>query len=98
MVGGGLHHWVVDLPAAVDNLANMLKPGGRLMMLEPNRAFALEGARRLWYRLDKYFDAATERALTPSEFLAHAGARVIPAKGAYHGGAGEFFVSPDSVV
>jgi hypothetical protein len=41
------------------------------MMLEPNRAFALEGVRRLWYRLDKYFDAGTERALTPSELLAH---------------------------
>src|SRR5262249_56477523 len=90
MVGGGLHHWVVDLPAAVDNLAAMLRPGGRLMMLEPNRAFALEGARRLWYRLDRDFNAATERALTPSELLAHAGARFVPEKVAYYGGPGYF--------
>ena len=93
MVVGGLHHCVVDLPAAVDNLANMLKPGGRLMMLEPNCAFALEGARRLWYRLDKYFDAATERALTPSELLEHAGARFIPERIAYYGGPGYFLIS-----
>jgi SAM-dependent methyltransferase len=93
MVVGGLHHCVVDLPAAVDNLANMLRPGGRLMMLEPNRAFALEGVRRVWYRLDKYFDAATERALTPLELLAHAGARFIPERLAYYGGPGYFLIS-----
>ena len=93
MVVGGLHHCVVDLPVAIDNLANILNPGGRLMMLEPNRAFALEGARRLWYRLDKYFDAATERALIPSELLAHAGARFIPERVAYYGGPGYFLIS-----
>jgi len=97
MVVGGLHHCVVDLPAAVDNLANMLNPGGRLMMIEPNRTFALERARRLWYRLDKYFDAATERALTPSELLEHAGARFIPERLAYYGGPGYFLISQSLV-
>jgi SAM-dependent methyltransferase len=93
MVVGGLHHCVVDLPAALDNLANVLRPGGRLLMLEPNRAFALEGVRRLWYRLDRYFDAATERALTPAELLEHAGARFIPERVAYYGGPGYFLIS-----
>jgi SAM-dependent methyltransferase len=93
MVVGGLHHCVVDLPAALDNLANMLKPGGRLLMLEPNRAFVLEGVRRLWYRLDRYFDAATERALTPSELLEHARARFIPEWVAYYGGPGYFLIA-----
>jgi SAM-dependent methyltransferase len=93
MVVGGLHHCVADLPAVLANLATMLKPGGRLLMLEPNRAFALDGVRRLWYRLDRYFDAATERALTPSELLKHAGARFIPERVAYYGGPGYFLIS-----
>jgi SAM-dependent methyltransferase len=78
MVVGGVHHCVADLPTVLHNLANMLKPGGRLLMLEPNRAFVLEVARWLWNRLDKYFDAATERALTHSELVERAGAQFIP--------------------
>jgi len=70
---------------------------GRFVMLEPNRAFALEGVRRLWYRLDKYFDAGTERALTPLELLAHAGARFIPERLAYYGGPGYFLISQSLV-
>jgi len=93
MVVGGLHHCVTDLPTALSNIAMMLKPGGRLLMLEPNRAFVLELARRLWYHLDKYFDAATERALIHSELLALAGPRFVLEKLTYYGGPGYFLIS-----
>jgi len=64
MIFGGLHHCVADIPATLTNISNLLKPGGMFLMLEPNRCFFLEVARKLWYRMDdKYFDAATEAAL-----------------------------------
>jgi SAM-dependent methyltransferase len=93
MVVGGLHHCVADLPTVLHNLANMLKPEGCLLMLEPNRAFALELARRLWYRLDKYFDATTERAIAYSELVEQAGAQFTPERVAYYGGPGYFLIS-----
>lgn len=64
MIWGGLHHCVSDLPTTLRNVAAILKPNGRFIMLEPNADFVLNGVRRLWYRLDRYFDAKTEDALT----------------------------------
>lgn len=63
MIIGGLHHCVADLPRTLENIAGLLKPGGILMFNEPNRRFFLEAVRRLWYRLDKTFDADSEAAL-----------------------------------
>jgi SAM-dependent methyltransferase len=69
VVIGGLHHCVVDLAAAIDNLAALLKPGGTLLMMEPSADSVLEGLRQRWYRHDRYFDAPTERALSHDELL-----------------------------
>jgi SAM-dependent methyltransferase len=60
---GGIHHCIADLPATLGNVAAMLKPGGWLFMMEPNKSYVLEGLRRLWYRKDRYFDAESEEAL-----------------------------------
>lgn len=59
MVIGGLHHCIADLPGTFSTIAGILRPGGLLLMCEPNRHYLLEGARRLWYRFDKYFDDQT---------------------------------------
>src|SRR5262245_36293910 len=56
MVVGGLHHCVSDLPATLRTIAGIVRPRGLLLMFEPNREYLLEGARRLWYRLDRYFE------------------------------------------
>jgi ubiquinone/menaquinone biosynthesis C-methylase UbiE len=63
MIIGGLHHCVADLEGTFRTIAGMLEPGGMLLMCEPNQRYLLEGARKLWYRLDGYFDEHTEEAL-----------------------------------
>ena len=61
---GGLHHCVVNLPAALETISHMVKPGGSLLMFEPNADYLLQFARSIWYRFDGYFDADTEAALS----------------------------------
>jgi ubiquinone/menaquinone biosynthesis C-methylase UbiE len=75
LVIGGLHHCVADLPATIDNVARLLRPGAHFMMFEPNAAYALETLRNVWYKNDKMFDAETERALTHDELVRLAGNR-----------------------
>jgi SAM-dependent methyltransferase len=93
VIVGGLHHCVADLPIALRNVAQLLKPGGRFLLLEPNMECVLEGARRLWYRTDKYFDAKTERALSHSEILHQAGEQFRGEGVGYYGGPGYFLIS-----
>jgi SAM-dependent methyltransferase len=72
-VVGGLHHCIADLEIVLANIAAMLKPGGRLVMMEPSSQFFLDPVRKLWYRLDKrMFDVETERALNHDELFAMA--------------------------
>jgi SAM-dependent methyltransferase len=93
VIVGGLHHCAADLPATLSNVAQLLKPGGQFLLLEPNRQCALEGARRLWYRLDRYFDADTERALSHPEILRQAGGQFRGERVGYYGGPGYFLIS-----
>lgn len=69
LIIGGLHHCVADLDTTLSNVARMLKPGGVLLMCEPNDGFVLERIRGLWYGQDKYFDADSEHALDHAELL-----------------------------
>ncbi|HXT22277.1 MAG TPA: class I SAM-dependent methyltransferase, partial [Thermoanaerobaculia bacterium] len=73
IVIGGLHHCVADLPRTFANIRSLLRPGGLLLMMEPSDDFLLAGLRRLWYRVDHYFEAETERALSHDDILATAG-------------------------
>lgn len=66
---GGLHHCIADLDQTLLNVAKILVPGGKFVMLEPNAQFFLEALRKLWYRLDDSFDAETEHALNHDEIL-----------------------------
>lgn len=72
IVIGGLHHCVADLPETIRNVARLVKPGGRLLMMEPSADFALNTIRDRWYDSDRYFDAQTERALSHDEILRQA--------------------------
>jgi SAM-dependent methyltransferase len=69
---GGLHHCVADLPQALRNIAEMVKPGGDLLMMEPSADFAFNVVRDKWYVADKYFDAPTEWALSHEAILKQA--------------------------
>ena len=88
---GGLHHCIVDLPQTIRNIAGMIRPGGHLMMLEPNARHLLEGLRRRWYRVDPNFDAATEGALDHDALLASTDDFVL-SDVRYLGGPAYFFV------
>jgi SAM-dependent methyltransferase len=92
MVIGGLHHCTTDLPRTVANIAAMLKPGGLLMMLEPNRQCFLQAARSIWYRMDKYFDASTEDALSHDDLARLARPWFAPKDVRYFGGPAYFLV------
>ena len=67
---GGIHHFVADLDVAFANIRRLLRPGGSLIMSEPNADYFLQPLRALWYRLDrKNFEACTERALSHDAML-----------------------------
>jgi SAM-dependent methyltransferase len=92
MVQGGLHHCVSDLDATLRTVGSMLRPGGILLMWEPNKMCFLETARRLWYRFDHYFEAGTEAALDHDEVLRRAGGLFEAIDVRYLGGPAYFLV------
>lgn len=92
IVIGGIHHCVADLPATLRNIANLLKPGGLLLMKEPSDEGLFAGMRRVWYRFDHYFQADTERALVHRELLAMAARDFSLVDVRHLGGPGYFLV------
>lgn len=92
IIMGGLHHCVADLPATFANIHGMLKPGGMLLMFEPNRQYVLQAAREFWYKQDHYFDAANEQALAHDELVRLAGAGFASESLRYFGGPAFFLV------
>jgi ubiquinone/menaquinone biosynthesis C-methylase UbiE len=86
LVIGGLHHCVADLKTTLENIARMVRPGGRLLMMEPSDDFFLSAARRLWYRKDKWFEADTEAALKHDELVTEASPYFVPERVHYVGG------------
>jgi SAM-dependent methyltransferase len=97
MVIGGLHHCVSDLPQTLRNLANAVRPGGILLMMEPNADCWLEGARQLWYSKDRYFDAPTEHALS-HERLVETAAGLFEPETLHHIGGPAYFLILNSLV
>jgi len=92
IVMGGLHHCVADLETTFANIAGMLRPGGVLLMFEPNSEYLLQVARDVWYRFDKYFDEKNERALAHDAILRQAQQRFAPESLRYFGGPAFFLV------
>jgi SAM-dependent methyltransferase len=92
MVWGGLHHCVADLDGTFRTLAALVKPGGLLLMSEPNRNYFLESARSLWYRMDPYFDASTEAALDHDAIAQRASKFFTPEVATYKGGPAYFLI------
>jgi SAM-dependent methyltransferase len=92
LIVGGLHHCVCDLPGAIRTIAQLVRPGGLLLMVEPNRRYFLQSIRRLWYRFDANFEADTEDALDHAA-LSVLGARYFePVNVRYMGGPAYFLI------
>jgi SAM-dependent methyltransferase len=92
MIFGGLHHCVSDLPGTLRTIAQLIRPGGLLLMFEPNSRYVLEGLRKLWYRLDSNFEADTEGALDHDALSAMAASDFLPIDCRYMGGPAYFLI------
>jgi SAM-dependent methyltransferase len=92
IIFGGLHHCVSDLDGTFRTIAQLLRPGGTLLMYEPNRQCYLELVRRVWYRLDRYFDASTEHSLAHGDILSRASASFEALDCRYMGGPAYFLI------
>ena len=90
---GAIHHFVADLDVAFANIRDLLRPGGSLIMVEPNADYILQPLRSLWYRLDrKNFEAATEWALSHDALLERFARDFRCDSVAYTGGPGAVFI------
>lgn len=89
---GGLHHCIRDLPAAFANLERLIKPGGVLMMVEPNAEFMLNSLRMRWYKKDRWFQEQDEAPLRHSELMRRAGPGFSAMNVRYLGGPAYFIV------
>ncbi|MGQ0659179.1 MAG: class I SAM-dependent methyltransferase [Chromatiales bacterium] len=92
MIVGGLHHCVSNLAGTFATIAGMVNPGGLLLMYEPNKACFLETVRRIWYRVDPYFNAESEHALDHDEILALASKDFALIDCRYSGGPAYFLI------
>jgi SAM-dependent methyltransferase len=92
VIMGGLHHCAANLPHALATVATMLRPGAHFLMFEPNRDYVLESARRLWYRVDRYFDDANEMALSHDALIDAGGGAFACEQVRYFGGPAFFLV------
>lgn len=99
LVMGGIHHLVKDLDAAFANIENLLNPGGRLIMSEPNAAYLLEPIRKLWYAIDRnHFDSANENALSHKILHAEHGRNFNVVDVAYRGGPAYYLLTLNYVL
>ena len=92
VIFGGLHHCVVDLPTTLENISNLIKPGGSFLLFEPNAEFFLEGIRKLWYQYDNYFESSSEHALSHNEIFSNVKGKFELINVTYFGGPAYYLI------
>lgn len=92
MIIGGLHHCVSNLEGTFNTIKKMIKPGGILLMVEPNKESIFEWVRKIWYKCDKYFEANSEHALSHKELFSTYGQGFSILDCEYMGGPAYFLV------
>jgi SAM-dependent methyltransferase len=97
MIIGGLHHCITDLEATFQNIFSLLKPGGILLMVEPNKNYFLEPLRKFWYRNDKYFEENTEEALD-HELMLNQQSKYFRGEKIFHLGGPAYFLIYNSLL
>jgi SAM-dependent methyltransferase len=63
VVQAGLHHLHPRLNDAMEEINRILKPGGYFCFSEPHTGSLYDGARKLWYRLDRDIFAENEESV-----------------------------------
>jgi SAM-dependent methyltransferase len=94
MCVGGVHHCVLNLDMLIQNISSMLRPGGKFVCMEPYASPLMDPIRKLWYRLDPYFDASSERALVPVELEQHG----LSLSRLHYGGGPAFYLVNNSMI
>lgn len=94
---GGIHHCVSDLNGTFKNLSKLIKPGGHLLMMEPNANFCLNFLRMYWYQKSKYFDYQTEEPLVHDEIL-HMASDSFEKDFCQHMGGPSYFLTLNSLI
>lgn len=92
IVIGGLHHCINNLDKVIENIHNMLKKNGTLIMVEPNKNYALNFIRKIWYKFDNYFDNENEDSLDHSLIINQYKDKFEFKKIRYFGGPAYFFI------
>lgn len=92
MIIGGIHHCASDLAGTFKTINHLLKPGGLLLMYEPNKLCFLEIFRKIWYKVDDFFQADSEAALNHDEILKIAGPNFSLLGCVYMGGPAYFLI------
>lgn len=63
VIQAGLHHLHPRVDEALDEVHRLLKPGGVFCFSEPHAGSLYDGARNLWYRLDRSIFAENEASV-----------------------------------
>jgi len=92
MIFGGLHHCVSNLDGTCETIDRMLKPGGLLLSLEPNKECFLEPIRIIWYQIDRFFERNSEAALSVRDLDNRLGRAFAREAVAYRGGPAYFLI------
>jgi 2-polyprenyl-3-methyl-5-hydroxy-6-metoxy-1,4-benzoquinol methylase len=93
---GLLHHVYKDLEKVFINISKMLNDNGKFIFIDPNSDYILEPLRKIWYRLDKYFDSVNESALSYNNLLTinrKLKTGLIESKVFFFGGPGFFLIN-----
>lgn len=98
LIVGGLHHCVRDIDCTLNNISELLKPGGLLLMCEPSSQFLFEGLRKIWYSKDRYFDSENEAAIEHDRLLANTGGAFEALSTTYFGGPAYFLIQNSMVL
>jgi len=93
---GGMHHMTKNFDALFENISKLLAVDGMLIFVEPNKWF-LNSVRRLWYKLDRRFDAENEAAIDPFSLFETYGSSFELHSLRFFGGPG-FFVINNSMI